>query len=100
MATMFDGSARTTPRVRAELQKSKEKTSTLAQRYGLSRTTLTQVVLPHHHCRCTHGSVKAQKLSVLPCRGGSHRGVPAKNAFAARRVELTHRRRVLGQSGY
>ncbi|MBC7379450.1 MAG: IS481 family transposase, partial [Burkholderiaceae bacterium] len=34
------GSARTTPRLRAELQRSKEKTSTLAQRYGLSRTTV------------------------------------------------------------
>ena len=32
----------TTPRVQAELQASKEKTSTLAQRYGLSRTTVTK----------------------------------------------------------
>ena len=42
MATMLHGSARTTPRIRAELQRSKEKTSTLAQRYGLSRTTVTK----------------------------------------------------------
>ena len=40
MANMLHGSARTTPRVRAELQRSKEKTSVLAQRYGLSRTTV------------------------------------------------------------
>ena len=42
MANMLHGSARTTPRVRAELQSSKEKTSVLAQRYGLSRTTVTK----------------------------------------------------------
>ena len=42
MANMLDGSARTTLRVRVELQRSKEKTSTLAQRYGLSRTTVTK----------------------------------------------------------
>ncbi len=42
MAGSLHGSARTTPRVRAELQASKETTSTLAQRYGLSRTTVTK----------------------------------------------------------
>ena len=42
MATMLHGSVRTTPRVRAELQRSKEKTSVLARRYGLSRTTVTK----------------------------------------------------------
>ncbi len=42
MANMLHGSARTTPRIRAELQRSKEKTSILAQRYGLSRTTVTK----------------------------------------------------------
>ena len=41
MATMLHGSACTTPRVRAELQRSKEKISVLAKRYGLSRTTVT-----------------------------------------------------------
>jgi hypothetical protein len=39
MANVLHGSARTTPRIRAELQRSKEKTSILARRYGLSRTT-------------------------------------------------------------
>ena len=42
MAGSLHGSARTTPRVRAELQASKEKTSALAQRYGLSRTTVAK----------------------------------------------------------
>ena len=40
MGNVLHGSARTTPRVRAELQASKEKTSVLAERYGLSRTTV------------------------------------------------------------
>ena len=42
MAGVLHGSARTTPRIRAELQASQEKTSTLAQRYGLSRTTVNK----------------------------------------------------------
>jgi len=42
MAGVLHGSARTTPRVRAELQASKEKTSVLAERYGLSRTTVSK----------------------------------------------------------
>ena len=42
MAGSLHGAARTTPRVRAELQASKEKTSALAQRYGLSRTTVAK----------------------------------------------------------
>ena len=42
MAAVLHGSARTTPRVRAELQASQEATSTLAQRYGLSRTTVAK----------------------------------------------------------
>ena len=42
MAGSLHGSARTTPRVRAELQASQEATGTLAQRYGLSRATVTK----------------------------------------------------------
>jgi transposase-like protein len=42
MAGSLHGSARTTPRVRAELQASQEKTSTLAKRYGLSPTTVSK----------------------------------------------------------
>ena len=37
MAGSLHGSARTTPRIRAELQTSQETTGALARRYGLSR---------------------------------------------------------------
>jgi hypothetical protein len=42
MADILHGSARTTPRVRSELQASKETTGSLARRFGLSRTTVTK----------------------------------------------------------
>ena len=42
MADILHGSARTTPRVRAELQASKETAGSLARRYGLSRTTVAK----------------------------------------------------------
>ena len=42
MAGSPHGSARTTPRVRAELQAWQEATRILAQRYGLSRTTVAK----------------------------------------------------------
>ena len=42
MAAGLHGSARTTPRVRAELQASKEATRTLAARYGLNPKTVAK----------------------------------------------------------
>lgn len=42
MAGSLHGSARTTPRVRAELQASQEATGILASRYGLSRITVAK----------------------------------------------------------
>jgi hypothetical protein len=42
MAGSLHGSARTTPRIRAELQASQETTGALARRYGLSRTTVAK----------------------------------------------------------
>src|SRR5215213_7363699 len=42
MATGLHGSARTTPRVRAELQASQETTRTLASHYGLNPKTVAQ----------------------------------------------------------
>ena len=42
MAGSLHGSARTTPRVRVELQASRETTSILALRCGLSRTTMAR----------------------------------------------------------
>ena len=42
MAVGLHGSARTTPRVRAQFQASKETSGALAKRYGLSRNTVTK----------------------------------------------------------
>src|SRR3712207_6086074 len=42
MAPGLHGSARTTPRVRAELQRSQETTRRLAARYGLNRKTVAK----------------------------------------------------------
>ena len=42
MAAGRHGSARTTPRVRAELQRSQEATRTLAARFGLNKKTLAK----------------------------------------------------------
>src|SRR3712207_8656164 len=42
MAGVLHGSARTTPRVRAELQASQEATRVLAARYGLNPKTVTK----------------------------------------------------------
>ena len=42
MATMLHGAARTTPRVRAELQAAKESTRSLAVRYGLNAKTVAK----------------------------------------------------------
>ena len=42
MATGLHGAARTTPRVRAELQAAQESTRTLATRYGLNAKTVAK----------------------------------------------------------
>ncbi len=42
MAAVLHGSARTTPRIRAELQRSKESTRTLAARYQLNPKTVAK----------------------------------------------------------
>jgi DNA-binding transcriptional regulator YiaG len=42
MAAGLHGSARTTPRIRAELQASQEATGVLAARYGLNAKTVTK----------------------------------------------------------
>jgi len=42
MASVLHGSARTTPRIRAELQAAKESTRTLAVRYGLNAKTVAK----------------------------------------------------------
>lgn len=80
MASMLHGSARTTPRIRAGLQRSQAKTSALAQRYGLSRTTVTK-----WRSRTTTADApdEAQNHSVFTCRRGRDRGVPQKNTAAS-----------------
>jgi transposase-like protein len=60
MADILHGSARTTPRVRAELQASKETSGSLARRYGLSRTGG-----PDDDSGCSHGAAHP-KSTVLP----------------------------------
>ena len=42
MASILHGSARTTPRIRAELQASKESTRVLSARYGLNQKTVAK----------------------------------------------------------
>lgn len=42
MAAVLHGTARTTPRVRAEVQTSKDSTRTLAARYGLNPKTVAK----------------------------------------------------------
>ena len=68
MASVLHGSARATPRVRAELQSSKESSRTLAARYGLKRRIHSQAV-GEQHCRacneqpCTQG----ERFAVKSC---------------------------------
>ena len=47
----LDGSARTTPRGRAELQASKGKSGALAKHYGLSRNTVAKWVVSGKFCK-------------------------------------------------
>ena len=41
-----------------------------------------KMAISHNNHRCAHGVEPAQEHSALICRGGSHRGVPAKNPAA------------------
>ena len=61
MASILHVSARTTPRVRAELQASKEKASVLARRYGLSRTTVNK-----WRSRSTTADAKIDPRHLIP----------------------------------
>lgn len=66
MANVLHGSACTTPRIRAELQRSKVETSTLVQRYGLNRTTATKLRPAPPLLICPWGQRSAE---VLDCKG-------------------------------
>lgn len=73
MAAGLHGSARTTPRIRAELKASKESTRKLAARYGLnvkivakwrSRTTTTDKPMGQTNPRCVHLSKEEDEMVV------------------------------------
>ncbi|WP_429181170.1 IS481 family transposase [Aeromonas salmonicida] len=73
MAAGLHGSARTTPKIRAELQASKESTRKLAARYGLnvktvakwrSRTTTTDKPMGPTNPRCAHLSKEEEEMVV------------------------------------
>ena len=86
MAGVLHGSARTTPRVRAELQASKETTRALAARYGLNRNDGGQVA----QARTTTadapmGPARPRQHGADAGRGSHRRRVPAADAAAARR---------------
>ena len=84
MAGGLYGSARTTPRVRAELQASKETRGALAKRYGLSRNTVTK-----WRARTTIEDApmgpRSSHSTVLTAIEEAMRGVPAAHPAAARR---------------
>lgn len=96
MAELLHGSARTTPRVRAELQASKESTRTLAKRYGLnpkrdSIPKLSRSAL--HRCLERHG------ISRLPTSGEtlSKRGRFAETAIGYVHIDICELRLTEGK---
>ncbi|GLK61675.1 hypothetical protein GCM10017624_38390 [Azotobacter vinelandii] len=83
MGSVFHGCARTTPRVRAELQASKESTRALATRYGLNpetvakwrkRTTTTDAPM----------GPGVEEHGADAGRGGHRGGILSEDAAAAR----------------
>ena len=56
MASVLHGSARTTPRTRAELQASKESARSLAACYDLNPKTVREVAPADHDGRCADGT--------------------------------------------
>jgi hypothetical protein len=80
MAGVLHCSARTTPRVRAELQASKETTSVLARRYGLIRTTVTK---------------QLERMPTSDARMGPHNPRSTVLTLAEEAVVVEFRRRTL-----
>src|SRR5688500_14252970 len=81
MAPGLHGSARTTPRVRAELQKAQEATRSFAARHGLNPRTVAnwrdgrQVARAPHDRRPADGPDAAAQLRPGRGRGGDRRRV-------------------------
>ena len=85
MAAGLHGSARTTPRVRAELQTSQAPTRALATQYHLNPKTVQKWRGRTGYRRCTHGTAPAPEQRPLRGRGGDRRRVPAPHPAAPRR---------------
>lgn len=84
MASILHGSARTTPRVRAELQASKEAASVLAKRYGLSRTTVNKWRSRSGDSRRANGTAGLSQHRSDADRGRHDRRLSSADAPAAR----------------
>jgi hypothetical protein len=68
MANMLHGSARTTPRIRAGFPKLERKDQHPGPAVWAEPHDRYEVAIPHHDCRCAHGSDEAQKHSAFSCR--------------------------------
>ena len=82
MASVLHGSARTTPRIRAELQASKESARSLAARYDLNPKTVPEVAPADHDGRCADGTEGSEEHGVDDGRGSHRGGVPPEDAVA------------------
>ena len=84
MASVLHGSARTTPRIRAELQASKESARSLAARYDLN-ARLCGSGAADHDGRCADGSEGSEEHGADASRGSHRGGVPPEDVVAAGR---------------
>ena len=85
MASVLHGSARTTPRLRAELQASKESSPGPCRPLRPEREDGAQMAQADHDGRRAHGSEDAEEHGADAGRGSHRGGVPAEDAAAAGR---------------
>src|SRR3712207_3538504 len=85
MAPGLHGSARTTPRVRAELQRAQATTRALAARHGLNPKTVAKWRKRTTAADAPMGPRRARGTVLTEAEGGDRRRVPAAHAAAARR---------------
>lgn len=79
MGSVLHSSARTTPRVRAELQASEESTRAVAAVWAESEDR-EQVATSYHDCRCADGSAARAQCCAESTGGGSGDRVPSPDA--------------------
>ena len=79
MASVLHGCARTTPRVRAELQASQDKTSVLSPALRAEPDNGGQVARSQHYGRCPYGAARRPGAGAVADRGSGDRRVQAKN---------------------